>query len=241
MARAAPATRVLCARPPARLRVGQARHRARRHRLGRARQHAGDARMPLRRADGGRGAQHRQHQARRRPDRFQFDHAETKVLITDREFSKVGEGRAHARQGEAAGGRLRRSGIHRHGRRLGTIEYEDILREAMPTSPGKCPTTSGTRISLNYTSGTTGDPKGVVYHHRGAYLLAIGNVLTAASASTASISGRCRCFIATAGAFRGRSRWWPAPMCACAQVRARGDVRCHRRPQGDASLRAPRS
>ena len=33
-------------------------------------------------------------------------------------------------------------------------------------------------ISLNYTSGTTGDPKGVVYHHRGAYLLAVGNVLT---------------------------------------------------------------
>ena len=35
-------------------------------------------------------------------------------------------------------------------------------------------------ISLNYTSGTTGDPKGVVYHHRGAYLLAVGNVVTGA-------------------------------------------------------------
>ena len=45
-------------------------------------------------------------------------------------------------------------------------------------SRGSCPLTNGTRISLNYTSGTTGDPKGVVYHHRGAYLLAIGNVLT---------------------------------------------------------------
>ena len=44
-------------------------------------------------------------------------------------------------------------------------------------------------ISLNYTSGTTGDPKGVVYHHRGAYLLAIGNVLTGTWAGTASISG----------------------------------------------------
>src|SRR4029434_8852833 len=37
-------------------------------------------------------------------------------------------------------------------------------------------------ISLNYTSGTTGDPKGVVYHHRGAYLLAIGNVVTCSMA-----------------------------------------------------------
>ena len=57
-------------------------------------------------------------------------------------------------------------------------------------------------IALNYTSGTTGDPKGVVYHHRGAALLALGNVITCGMrASIRSICGRCRCSIATAGAF----------------------------------------
>ena len=48
---------------------------------------------------------------------------------------------------------------------------------AIPRSRGTVPTTSGTRSALNYTSGTTGNPKGVVYHHRGAYLNAVSNVL----------------------------------------------------------------
>ena len=63
-AAAAHLRRVLCARAPARLGAGEARHQARRHRLGDARQHAGDAGMPLRRADDARRAQHAQHPAR---------------------------------------------------------------------------------------------------------------------------------------------------------------------------------
>ena len=50
---------------------------------------------------------------------------------------------------------------------------------AILTMPGPCPQDEWDAISLNYTSGTTGNPKGVVYHHRGAYLLAQGNVITA--------------------------------------------------------------
>jgi fatty-acyl-CoA synthase len=62
-------------------------------------------------------------------------------------------------------------------------------------------------ISLNYTSGTTGKPKGVVYHHRGAYLNAVSNRSTwAMGRTTRCTSGPCRCSTATAGAFPGPSR-----------------------------------
>ena len=49
---------------------------------------------------------------------------------------------------------------------------------AIPTSPWSPPDDEWDAIALNYTSGTTGNPKGVVYHHRGAYLNALGNALT---------------------------------------------------------------
>ena len=66
--------------------------------------------------------------------------------------------------------------IHGRGERIGTVEYEDFLKEGDPDFAWAMPGDEWDAISLNYTSGTTGDPKGVVYHHRGAYLLAIGNV-----------------------------------------------------------------
>ena len=53
-------------------------------------------------------------------------------------------------------------------------------------------------VSLSYTSGTTGKPKGVVYHSRGAHLLAIDNILAQKCRGIRFIFGRCRCFIATA-------------------------------------------
>jgi 3-(methylthio)propionyl---CoA ligase len=109
---------------------------------------------------------------------FQFDHAETKVLITDREFSKVvREALALARarplivdydDPEYLG----------PSERLGAVEYEGFIEDGNPDFAWRMPDDEWDAISLNYTSGTTGDPKGVVYHHRGAYLLAIGNVLT---------------------------------------------------------------
>jgi fatty-acyl-CoA synthase len=64
------------------------------------------------------------------------------------------------------------------GERIGTIEYEDLLKEGDPDFAWSMPGDEWDAISLNYTSGTTGDPKGVVYHHRGAFLLAVGNVIT---------------------------------------------------------------
>ena len=109
---------------------------------------------------------------------FQLDHADAKVLITDREFAKlVKEALALAKvkplvidydDPEFSGA----------GERLGAIEYEDFIAAGDPGFAWKMPDDEWDAITLNYTSGTTGDPKGVVYHHRGAYLLAIGNVLT---------------------------------------------------------------
>ena len=109
---------------------------------------------------------------------FILDHADAKVLITDREFSKViKEALARAKvkplivdydDPEFTGA----------GERLGGLEYEALLREGDAEFAWQMPDDEWDAISLNYTSGTTGDPKGVVYHHRGAYLLALGNVIT---------------------------------------------------------------
>ena len=109
---------------------------------------------------------------------FTLDHAETKVLIVDREYSKVMK--------EALAGAKAKPLIIDYddpeftgaGERLGSLEYEEFLREGDPEFGWQMPRDEWDAISLNYTSGTTGDPKGVVYHHRGAYLLAMGNVLT---------------------------------------------------------------
>jgi fatty-acyl-CoA synthase len=108
---------------------------------------------------------------------FMIDHAETKVLITDTEFSGI--------ISEALKMTSRRPIIVDYadpvftglGSRLSEIEYEDFLRSGDPDFAWKIPDDEWDAITLNYTSGTTGNPKGVVYHHRGAYLLAVGNTL----------------------------------------------------------------
>ncbi|MEA2839816.1 MAG: 3-(methylthio)propionyl---CoA ligase [Methylobacteriaceae bacterium] len=113
---------------------------------------------------------------------FTLDHAETKVLIVDREFSPIIK--------EAiAQTRVKPLIIDYNdpvydgpGERVGEIEYEAFIAEGDPAFDWPMPDDEWDSISLNYTSGTTGDPKGVVYHHRGAHLLALANVVTGAMA-----------------------------------------------------------
>ena len=105
-----------------------------------------------------------------------FDHAETKVLLTDREFSSVIK---------QALSKVNRNILVfdiddpeiEFGEFLGETEYESFLQEGDPEFEAVLPQDDWQSVSLNYTSGTTGKPKGVVYHSRGAYLLATGNVL----------------------------------------------------------------
>ena len=109
---------------------------------------------------------------------FILDHAETKVLITDREFSKVIKEALALAKTKPLVIDYDDPQCSNKGERLGEMDYEELLSEGEPDFAWRMPDDEWDAISLNYTSGTTGDPKGVVYHHRGAYLLALGNVLT---------------------------------------------------------------
>ena len=108
---------------------------------------------------------------------FMLKHSEARVVISDRIFADVMEeaiGMLESKplvvdidDPQAGGGRL-----------IGALTYEEFLAEGDPDYPINGPDDEWDAISLNYTSGTTGDPKGVVYHHRGAYLNALGNTVT---------------------------------------------------------------
>ena len=110
---------------------------------------------------------------------FSLEHGEAKVLITDREFSAIVKAALGIEREQAARDRFRRSGIHGAGRALGRHRIRGVPRRRRSgLRMAATPADEWDAIALNYTSGTTGNPKGVVYHHRGAYLLAVGNIVT---------------------------------------------------------------
>jgi fatty-acyl-CoA synthase len=107
---------------------------------------------------------------------FILDHGESKAVITDTAFSPVmKEALALCKAKPIVIDVDDASGPG--GERLGSVEYEEFIVSGDPQYDWKLPDDEWDAISLNYTSGTTGNPKGVVYHHRGAYLLALGNIL----------------------------------------------------------------
>ena len=111
---------------------------------------------------------------------FSLDHAGTKVLITDREYSKIVKDALALAKVKPLVIDYDDPEYSGAGDRLGEIEYEDFIAQGDPDYAWAMPDDEWDAITLNYTSGTTGDPKGVVYHHRGAHLLSVGNVVTCA-------------------------------------------------------------
>jgi fatty-acyl-CoA synthase len=109
---------------------------------------------------------------------FMLEHGEARVLITDREYSATIRAALSLMSSPwplvvdvddplADGGRL-----------IGELDYETFLAQGDPHFEWTLPADEWDAIALNYTSGTTGNPKGVVTHHRGAYLNAVSNVVT---------------------------------------------------------------
>lgn len=107
-----------------------------------------------------------------------FDHGGAKVALVDSEVLALAEAAKAQMEGDGpilievpdAEARISASGRH--------VTYEDLLAEAPPAFDWIMPEDEWESLALNYTSGTTGRPKGVVCHHRGAYLMTMGTVIS---------------------------------------------------------------
>ena len=104
-------------------------------------------------------------------------HGEAKILFTDREFSPVIEKALTMMENPPSVINIDDPLYTGSGSLLGDTDYSGFLAKGNPNYETLAPSDEWNAIALNYTSGTTGNPKGVVYHHRGAYLNAIGNAL----------------------------------------------------------------
>ena len=109
---------------------------------------------------------------------FMLDFGAARALISDREFSPVIQQALRLVSQPLLVIDVDDSEYHGPGERLGALDYETLLAEGDAEFAWLRPADEWQAISLNYTSGTTGNPKGVVYHHRGAYLNAVCNLLS---------------------------------------------------------------
>ncbi len=107
---------------------------------------------------------------------FILQHGEAKVLLTDTEFANVIEPALARLENKPVVIDITDAAIP-NGPCLGETDYESFIANGDPDFAWETTTNEWDAISLNYTSGTTGNPKGVVYHHRGAYLNAMSNAI----------------------------------------------------------------
>ncbi|MBI1328511.1 MAG: AMP-binding protein [Alphaproteobacteria bacterium] len=110
---------------------------------------------------------------------FILDHGEAKVLITDREFAPVIRETLKLAKAKPLVIDYDDPQFAQTGEMLGSVEYETFIAGGDEDFEWQMPDDEWEAISLNYTSGTTGNPKGVVFHHRGATLMGYGNNLAA--------------------------------------------------------------
>jgi fatty-acyl-CoA synthase len=108
---------------------------------------------------------------------FQLDHGAAKIILVDPEFSTVIAEALKLMKGSKPFVIDVADKTFADEKRIGEIEYEDALSQGDPTFAARLPEDEWDAIALSYTSGTTGNPKGVVTHHRGAYLNAVSNIL----------------------------------------------------------------
>jgi fatty-acyl-CoA synthase len=108
---------------------------------------------------------------------FQLDHADSKVLITDREFAATSKEALGLAKVNPIVIDFDDKEFPQAGERLSEIDYDAFVSGGDPNFAWEMPADEWDAIALNYTSGTTGNPKGVVYHHRGAALMSYANTL----------------------------------------------------------------
>jgi fatty-acyl-CoA synthase len=109
---------------------------------------------------------------------FQLDHANTKLLITDREFSGIMKAALALAKVKPIIIDYNDPEFPQTGEALSPEDYEAFIAKGDPEFKWRWPEDEWEAISLNYTSGTTGNPKGVVYHHRGAALMCYANAIS---------------------------------------------------------------
>jgi fatty-acyl-CoA synthase len=108
---------------------------------------------------------------------FMLDHSETKVVLVDREFSGVMRDALKQAKVKPLVIDVDDPVYDGAGERIGGAEYEEFVAKGDAEFRWRHPEDEWEAIALNYTSGTTGNPKGVVTHHRGAYLNATSNIV----------------------------------------------------------------
>ena len=109
--------------------------------------------------------------------RYILEHGEARLLIVDREFAPLAAAALAGMEAPPFVVEAPDPAFDGPGEPVGEVEYEAFLESGDPDFAPRAVADEWDAISLNYTSGTTGDPKGVVYHHRGAWLNAVGNQL----------------------------------------------------------------